>query len=112
MAFRTEDDFSCVEFHIQLVENAMLAEVIMEISSVHEIQNETEFVRRVEGVRHADDKRAINLWAKNFCDKIVDQQHRKKGAYLDITIKCQNPDRFLGDSFLEANAYHIKYTAT
>ena len=50
-----------VELHLPFVEHPVLAKVIMKIAAVHQVQNETEFVRRLERVRHAHYERTIHL---------------------------------------------------
>lgn len=39
----------------------MLREVIVEVTPVHQIQYEAQFVRRVESVRHAHDEWTVHL---------------------------------------------------
>ena len=52
---------SRVELHLGLVEDAVLAEMIVKIAAVHQVEDEAELVGRVEGVRHAHDERAVDL---------------------------------------------------
>lgn len=39
----------------------MLREVVVQVSAVHKVQYETEFVGRMERIRHAHDERAVDL---------------------------------------------------
>ena len=54
-----EDNFCSVEFHFVLIKDAVLAEVVVEVTAVHEVENKTKFVWRVKGVRHADNERTV-----------------------------------------------------
>ena len=56
---QTEDDLGSIEFHLQLVEDAMLREVVVKVAAVHEVENEAEFVGCVEGVGHAHDEGTV-----------------------------------------------------
>jgi hypothetical protein len=57
----TKNDFRCVEPHVLLIEDSMLGKVVMKIASIHEVQNKTQLVLSVEGVRHAHDEWAVRL---------------------------------------------------
>ena len=57
----TQYDFCSVEAHVALVKHSVLREVVVEVAAIHQVQHEAELVRRMEGVRHADDKWAVSL---------------------------------------------------
>lgn len=59
--FKTKYHFSSVKFHFGLIEDPMLAQVVVKITAIHQVQDEAELIRRVEGIRHTDDKWAIHL---------------------------------------------------
>lgn len=50
-----------VKLHFGLVEDAVLRQMVMQVTSVHQVQDEAEFVGRMECVCHANDKRTVNL---------------------------------------------------
>lgn len=39
----------------------MLGEVVVQIATVHQVQDEAQFVRGVKCIRHAHDERAVDL---------------------------------------------------
>lgn len=53
--------FRRIKLHIGLVEDAMLGQMIVQIATVHQVQDEAQLVRGVERVRHAHDERAVDL---------------------------------------------------
>jgi hypothetical protein len=59
--FQSQDNFCRIELHIVLGEDAVLTEMIVQITPVHQVQNETQLVRSLEGVRHADYERTVLL---------------------------------------------------
>lgn len=50
-----------IEFHLGLIEDAVLGQVIVQIATVHQIENEAQFVGRMECVRHAHNERTVDL---------------------------------------------------
>jgi len=54
-----ENDLGRVELHLVLAEDAVLREVVVQVAAVHQVEDEAELVRRVEGVGHADDERTV-----------------------------------------------------
>ena len=56
-----EDDFTRVEPNLVLKERAVLGQVIVEVAAVHQVQDETQLVGRLERVRHAHNERAALL---------------------------------------------------
>lgn len=57
----TKSDLRGVEAHLLLVKDPVLREVVVQVTTVHQVQDEAELVWRVEGVRHTYDKRAVHL---------------------------------------------------
>ena len=57
----TEDDFGGVETHFLFVKDAVLRQMIVQVASVHQIEDKTQFVRRVEGVCHTDNEWTVGL---------------------------------------------------
>jgi hypothetical protein len=57
----TENDFGGVKLHFWFVENTVLGQVVVQVAAVHQVQNEAEFVGRVECVRHAHYERTVHL---------------------------------------------------
>lgn len=51
----------CVEEHLQLGEDAVLTQMVVEIAAVHQVQDETQLVRRLKGIRHTDDEGTVLL---------------------------------------------------
>lgn len=62
--FEAQDDLGCVEAHFFLREDTVLREVVVEIATIHQIQNEAQLLRRLKCIRHADDEGASFLLAK------------------------------------------------
>ena len=56
-----EDDFTRVEPNLVLKERAVLGQVIVEVAAIHQVQDETQLVGRLERVRHAHDEWAALL---------------------------------------------------
>lgn len=56
---QSQNDFRCVKLHVCLIKNAVLREVVVQVTAVHQVENEAEFAGRVESISHANDKRAI-----------------------------------------------------
>lgn len=50
-----------VELHLRLVEDPVLAQMVMQIPAVHEIEDEAQLVGRVKRVRHTHYERAVDL---------------------------------------------------
>jgi hypothetical protein len=57
----TKNDFGGVKLHFWFVENTVLGQVVVQVAAVHQVQNEAEFVGRVECVRHAHYERTVHL---------------------------------------------------
>lgn len=57
----TKQHFRRVESHLLLGEDAMLRKVIVQISAVHQIQQETQFLWSLKRVRHAHNERTALL---------------------------------------------------
>lgn len=55
----------------------MLREVVVEVTAVHQVEDEAELVRRLEGIRHAYDegtvllKTFVEYWPSYVIQKIV-----------------------------------------
>jgi hypothetical protein len=58
-----EDDFGRVELHVVFGEHAVCGEMVVEITAIHEIKYEAEFVGCLERVRHAHDEWTVVLHA-------------------------------------------------
>ena len=58
---QAEHDLGGVELDLVVGEDAVLREVVVEVAAVHEVQDEAEFVGRVECVGHAHDERGAVL---------------------------------------------------
>ncbi len=59
--FQPENDFRGVKFHFLLTEDPVLTEMIMQIPTIHQLQNETQLVRRLKGVRHTHNEGTVFL---------------------------------------------------
>ena len=59
--FQTKDDLSSVEADLLLQEDAVLWEVVVQVTPVHQVEDKTQLLRGLEGVRHAHDERAALL---------------------------------------------------
>ena len=69
--FQAEDDLCRVEAHLVLAEDAILWEVVVEVTPVHEVKDETELLRSLKCIRHADDKGGSVLLKQNSKNKNI-----------------------------------------
>lgn len=53
----------------------MLGQVVVEVTTIHQVEYETQFVRGVKGIRHAYNKRTVRLH---------DQQNNNINNHLSI----------------------------
>lgn len=47
------------------VEDTVLGEVVMEVTTIHKVQDEAQFVRGMESVCHTYNERAVHLYKQN-----------------------------------------------
>lgn len=47
------------------VEDSVLGEVVMEVTTIHKVQDEAQFVRGMESVCHTYNERAVHLYKQN-----------------------------------------------
>ena len=66
----TQYDLGAVEAHLVLIEDAVLAEVVVQVAAVHQVQDEAQLVGRVERVRHTHDERTVGLSARGLTSRI------------------------------------------
>ena len=61
---KAEYDLSGVEAHFLLAEHAVLLQVIVKVTAVHQVKDEAELLGRLKCVRHTDDKGRAVLQAR------------------------------------------------
>jgi len=61
----SEDDLGAVEADLGLREDSVLWEVIVKVTTIHQVQDETQLLRRLKCVRHAHNKRTAFLLAND-----------------------------------------------
>ena len=61
-----EDHFGRVEANLFLKEDPVLRQVVVEVASVHQVKDETQFLGRLECVRHTHDERTALLEETNI----------------------------------------------
>lgn len=59
--FKAKNNFGRVESNFTFREDAMLRQMIVQIATIHQVKNETQFFGRLKCICHADDKRAAIL---------------------------------------------------
>ena len=64
--FQSENHFTRVEANLVLKERSVLRQMIVEVTSVHQVQDETQLVCRLERVRHANDEWTSFLYTQTF----------------------------------------------
>lgn len=57
--FQSQNDFRRVKLHVRLIKHAVLRKVVVQVTTVHQVENEAELAGRVKSISHANDKRAI-----------------------------------------------------
>lgn len=69
----------------------MLANVIMKVAAIHQIQNETKLVRRLEGVCHAHYKWTIHLKNESSLEFLLESSmlNLRTNKYRFISNPCQ-----------------------
>ena len=60
--FEAENHFTRVEAYLVLKERAVLREMIVKVTAVHQVQNEAQLVSRLKRVRHTHDERTTLLY--------------------------------------------------
>lgn len=84
---RREEYLGGVEEHLGLGEDAVLREMVVEVAAIHQVEDEAEFVRRLEGVRHADDEGTVLLQSPSSFSSLVlpsNQTQKVRGFFLRL----------------------------
>jgi len=63
--FESEDYFGAVEADFGLGEDAVLREVVVQVASVHQVEDKAQLLRRLKRIRHTYDERATLLRVEN-----------------------------------------------
>lgn len=59
--FEAKDDFECIEADFLFAEDAVLRQVVVQVTPIHQVKDEAELLWRLKSVRHADDERTALL---------------------------------------------------
>lgn len=55
----SQNDFRRVKFHVRLVKNAVLRQMVVQVTAIHQIEDEAELAGRVKCVSHANDEGTV-----------------------------------------------------